>query len=211
LADTEPRVRDAEDADLAAVVAIYAHHVRTGLASFEETPPGLVEIAERRRQVVARGLPYLVACAADGTVLGFAYAFPYRARPAYRHSVENSVYVAPTATRRGVGRALLHALIERCTEIGLRQMVAIIGDSGNAASIELHAGLGFRTVGVLQAIGFKHGRWVDSVLMQRSLGAGDNAAPAAAGKKKGHVEARPKFREETLKKSSGDQGGPRHA
>ncbi len=179
-ADSQMRVGDAENADMAAVLAIYAHHVRTGLASFEETPPGMAEIAERRRQVLDRGLPYLVACDADGTVLGFAHALPYRTRPAYRHSVENSVYVAPAATRRGVGRVLLQALIERCTEIGLRQMVANIGDSANAASIELHASLGFRTVGVLQAIGFKHGRWVDTVLMQRRLGPGDNAAPPAA-------------------------------
>ena len=178
-AESQLRVGDAEDADMAAVRAIYAHHVRTGLGSFEAAPPGIAEIAERRRQVLARGLPYLVARDADGTVLGFAHAFPYRTRPAYRHSVENSVYVAPAAARHGVGRALLHALIERCTEIGLRQMVAIIGDSANAASIELHANLGFRTVGVLQAIGFKHGRWVDTVLMQRRLGPGGNAAPPA--------------------------------
>lgn len=178
-ADSQIRVGDAEDADMAAVLAIYAHHVRTGLGSFEEAAPGMAAIAERRAGVLARGLPYLVARGADGTVLGFAYASPYRTRPAYRNSVENSVYVAPSAARRGVGRRLLHALIERCTEIGLRQMVAIIGDSANAASIELHASLGFRTVGVLQAIGFKHGRWVDTVLMQRSLGPGDTGPPPA--------------------------------
>ncbi|MFQ5955565.1 MAG: GNAT family N-acetyltransferase [Kiloniellales bacterium] len=166
------RVRDAEDADMAAVAAIYAHHVRFGLASFEETAPDVAEISRRRREVLGHGLPYIVACDLDGEIAGFGYAAPYRTRAAYRYAVEDTVYVAPGATRRGVGRALLEALIERCTAIGLRQMVAIIGDSTNAPSIELHASLGFRSVGVLRAIGFKHGRWVDTVLMQRPLGPG---------------------------------------
>jgi phosphinothricin acetyltransferase len=174
------RIRDAEPADMAAVAAIYGHHVRTGLASFEETAPEVGEIARRHGQIVARGLPYLVAGAPDGRVLGFAYAGPYRARPGYRYAVENSVYVAAHAARRGVGRALLGALIERCAAIGMRQMVAIIGDNANAGSIALHANLGFRNVGVLRSIGLKHGRWVDSVLMQRPLGPGDSTLPAGA-------------------------------
>ncbi len=170
------RVRDAEDADMAAVAAIYAHHVRSGLASFEETAPDVAEISRRRREVLARGHPYIVACDARGEITGFACAAPYRTRAAYRFAVEDSVYVAPGAMRRGAGRALLQALIDRCAAIGLRQMVAIIGDDANAPSIELHASLGFRTIGALRDIGFKHGRWVDTVLMQRPLGPADQAA-----------------------------------
>jgi len=165
-------VRDAEDSDMPAVAAIYAHHVRFGLGSFEEEPPAVEELRRRRSEVLARGLPYIVATAPDGAVLGYAYAAPYRSRSAYRYSVEDSIYVAPEAGRRGIGATLLAALIERCTALGLRQMVAVIGDSGNLASIGLHERLGFRRVGSLSAIGFKHGRWVDCVLMQRALGSG---------------------------------------
>ncbi len=170
-------VRDAEDGDMPAIAAIYAHHVRFGLGSFEEEPPGVEELRRRRGEVLARGLPYLVAAAPDGAVLGYAYAAPYRLRSAYRYSVEDSIYVAPDALRRGIGRALLAALIERCAVLGLRQMVAVIGDSGNIASIRLHERLGFRRVGVLSAIGFKHGSWVDAVLMQRALGRGATDLP----------------------------------
>lgn len=169
-------VRDAADADLAAVQAIYAHFVLHGLASFEEVPPSTAEIARRREAVRALGLPYLVA-EAEGRVLGFAYAGPYRPRPAYRYTVEDSVYVAPDAGGRGAGRALLATLIRRCEAAGFRQMVAVIGDSGNAASIGLHRALGFETAGVLRSVGFKFGRWVDSVLMQRRLGPGDAGLP----------------------------------
>ena len=165
-------IRDAADADLAAITDIYAHHVRFGLGSFEEVPPSLEEIARRRGDVVARKLPYLVAVTAAGAVRGYAYAAPYRARSAYRFSVEDSVYVAPDAGRQGIGRRLVAELIERCTQAGWRQMVAVIGDSGNLASIALHDQLGFRHAGVLTAIGFKHGRWVDTVLMQREMGEG---------------------------------------
>ncbi len=169
-------VRDADDADLAAVRSIYAHFVLHGLASFEEVPPETAEIARRRQAVLARGLPYLVA-ETDGRVVGFAYAGTYRPRPAYRYTVEDSVYVAPTAGRRGAGRLLLATLIRRCEAAGFRQMVAVIGDSANAPSIGLHRALGFETAGVLKAVGFKFGRWVDSVLMQRALGPGGDAAP----------------------------------
>lgn len=171
------QVRASTEADLPAIAAIYGHHVRFGLGSFEEEPPGLAELARRREEVLARRLPYLVAADAAQTVLGYAYAAPYRARSAYRFSLEDSIYVAPAAERRGVGRALLAALIERCTALGYRQMVAVIGDSGNEASIGLHERLGFRRVGLLPAIGFKHGTWVDSVLMQRALGAGAATPP----------------------------------
>ena len=170
-------IRDSEDADIEAIAAIYAHHVRTGFGSFEEVPPSAAELARRRAEVLARGLPYLVAGGPGADILGYAYASPYRTRSAYRFSVEDSIYVAAGAERRGVGRALLNHLIERCTRSGYRQMVAVIGDGANAGSIGLHAQLGFRQVGILPAIGFKHGRWVDSVLMQRALGPGCTSLP----------------------------------
>jgi L-amino acid N-acyltransferase YncA len=170
-------VRESEEPDLPAITAIYAHHVRFGLGSFEEDPPALAELQQRRAEVLARRLPYLVASDAAGIVLGYAYAAPYRSRSAYRFSLEDSIYVAPAAQRRGVGRALLGALIEQSAALGYRQMVAVIGDSGNLGSVGLHEELGFRRVGVLPAIGFKHGRWVDSVLMQRALGPGETAPP----------------------------------
>jgi L-amino acid N-acyltransferase YncA len=161
-------VRDSNESDMAAVQAIYAHHVLHGLASFEEEPPALAEMLRRRADVLARGFPYLVA-EIDGQVAGYSYASPYRARPAYRFSIENSVYVAHGRVRAGVGRALLAALIVCCEHGPWRQMIAVIGDSANTASIGLHAELGFREVGTLHDVGFKFGRWVDSVLMQRAL------------------------------------------
>lgn len=170
-------IRDAVAGDLPAIAAIYGHHVRQGLASFEEEAPAVAEMARRHAELVGRGYPYLVA-EIDGAVTGYAYAGPYRARPAYRHSVENSVYLAPDRQRTGIGSRLLEELIRRCEAAGFRQMVAIIGDSANAASIGLHARMGFRHAGVLTAIGYKHGRWVDSVLMQRPLGPGDTRDPA---------------------------------
>lgn len=173
---TEVRIRDAVAADIAAIAAIYGHHVRHGLASFEEEPPPAGEMARRHAETTGRGYPYLVA-EADGQVAGYAYAGPYRTRPAYRHSVENSVYLAPGRERAGIGSRLLAELIRRCEAAGFRQMVAVIGDSANAASIGLHARHGFRHAGVLTAIGYKHGRWVDSVLMQRALGPGDTTHP----------------------------------
>jgi phosphinothricin acetyltransferase len=169
-------VRDATDDDMAAVLAIYAHHVMHGLASFEIEPPDLAEMTRRRRAIVERGLPYRVATV-DGRVAGYAYAGPYRLRPAYRFILEDSVYVAPDATGRGLGRRLLADLIERCAALGYRQMVAVIGDSGNRPSIGLHERLGFARVGVIRSAGFKFGRWVDSVLMQRALGEGDSTLP----------------------------------
>lgn len=173
-------IRDSTDADVAAIQAIYAWHVINGLASFEEVAPDVAEIARRRADVLARGLPYLVA-EEEGVVLGYTYAAPYRTRSAYRYAVENSVYVRHGTARHGLGRALLTELIARCERLGLRQIVAVIGDSANAASIGLHAALGFRMVGVLKNIGFKHGRWVDSVLMQRSIGGEGLPDPTARG------------------------------
>lgn len=173
-----PLLRDAGPDDLTAVRDIYAHHVATGLATFELTPPDRAEMARRYRQLRDAGLPYLVA-ELEGQICGFAYAGPYRPRPAYRYAVENSVYVAPDAQRRGAGRALLAALIDRCTELGYRQMVAVIGDSANLSSIRLHEALGFEVTGRLPSIGFKFGRWVDCVILQRPLGAGDTSLPAS--------------------------------
>jgi L-amino acid N-acyltransferase YncA len=149
-----------------------------GLASFEESAPGEEELRNRGKAVRALGLPYIVA-ELDGRIVGYAYATQYRARSAYRHSLENSVYVREGHGGRGLGEALLVALIERCERGPWRQMVAVIGDSANAASIGLHRKLGFREVGTLTAVGFKLGRWVDSVLMQRPLGRGDRTLPPA--------------------------------
>jgi L-amino acid N-acyltransferase YncA len=169
-------IRPARPRDIAAVTRIYAHAVLHGTASFELESPDEAEMARRQRTLLEGGHPYLVA-EADGVVLGYAYAGPYRARPAYRWSVEDSVYIAPEAHRRGVGHALLERLIAESEQRGFRQMIAVIGDSEQIPSIELHRALGFRLVGTLVAVGFKHGRWLDSVLMQLPLGLGDTAAP----------------------------------
>ena len=165
---TAPTVRDATEGDVAAVQAIYAHHVLTGTGTFEEVPPTTEEIAARREGVVAAGLPYLVA-ELDGTVVGFAYAGPYHRRPAYRHTVEDSVYVAADLGGRGIGRALLTEVIARCEAGPWRQMIAIIGE-GNAGSTALHRNLGFEEVGTLRSVGFKFGRSLDTALMQRPIG-----------------------------------------
>jgi phosphinothricin acetyltransferase len=150
--------------------------VLTGLASFEETPPDIDELRRRRDDILACGLPYVVV-ECGGVIGGYAYAGPYRTRSAYRFAVEDSIYVAPDLIGKGIGRLALTEIIERCTAAGLRQMVAVIGDSANAASIALHERLGFRQAGVLTAVGFKFGRWVDSVLMQRALGPGNETLP----------------------------------
>lgn len=169
-------IRPADAGDIAAVAAIYAHHVLHGLASFELDPPDADEMRRRYDTLTGAGYPFLVA-ERHGEVVGYAYAGPYRTRPAYRGTVENSVYVAPDFANRGIGRALLEALIEAAAARGYRQMVAIIGDSGNTASIALHRTCGFDETGVLKSVGFKFGRWVDSVLMQRPLGPGDGTSP----------------------------------
>lgn len=169
-------VRPAAVSDIDAIQRIYAHHVLHGLASFEETPPDAVELTRRWRAIVDAGLPYLCAVT-DGAVTGYAYAGPYRPRSAYRFTVEDSVYVAPDHAGRGIGRALLRQLIEICIDLGKRQMIAVIGDSGNVASIALHRACGFELTGTFRAIGFKHNRWVDSVLMQRPLGPGASSSP----------------------------------
>lgn len=175
-----PSIRPSAESDLAAIAAIYRHHVLHGVASFEEVPPDVDEIGRRRRDILARGLPYLVAEEA-GRVLGYCYASPYRTRSAYRFTVEDSIYVDAAATGRGIGRALLAPLIELCAERGCRQMIAVIGGSDQRPSIGLHQALGFKRIGVLPAIGRKFGCWIDTVLMQRPLGAGAAADPVEPG------------------------------
>jgi phosphinothricin acetyltransferase len=169
-------VRDAIEADMEAVARIYAHYVEHGLATFEEVAPTGAEMLARRDKALAIGAPYLVA-EIDGEVVGYCYAAPYHARAAYRHTLEDSVYVAPGLGGRGVGGALLAELIARCESGPWRWIVAIIGDSGNAASIALHRRHGFEPVGTLRSVGFKFGRWVDTPIMQRVLGPGDSLPP----------------------------------
>ncbi len=173
---TSAQLRDCTEADLPAVRAIYAHHVLHGTASFELDAPDLDEIGRRYADVRRKALPYLVA-EVDGVVLGYAYANHFRPRPAYRFTVEDSIYIAPGAQGRGIGRALLPALAAACEDAGCRQLLAIIGDSANVASIGLHAACGFRFSGVIRNSGWKFGRWLDTVYMQRALGDGDRSAP----------------------------------
>ena len=173
-------VRSSREADIAAITSIYAHHVLHGVASFEEVPPEPDVLARRRHRIVAQGLPYLVAERA-GRVLGYCYASQYRTRSAYRYTVEDSIYVDAAEVGRGLGRALLSALIERCSDLGYRQMVAVIGGSDQWPSIRLHKALGFTRTGLLPAVGFKFGSWIDTVLMQRPLGAGATSPPSNGG------------------------------
>jgi len=169
-------VRPSTEADLPAIAGIYAHAVRHGTASFELDPPDEAEMARRRAAVLDGGYPYLVA-ERDGQLLGYAYAGAYRTRPAYRSTVEDSIYVSPAAQGQGVGRALLEALIAECEARDFRLMVAVIGDEESKGSIALHASLGFEPVGILKGIGYKHGRWLSTVLMQRALGRGAAEPP----------------------------------
>ncbi len=173
---SQVRVRAASPEDVPAILEIYAKAVSKGLASWEYDPPDQSEMMRRFEAIRGAGYPYLVA-EIDGRVVGYSYASAYRTRPGYRYCVENSVYVSTGAQRSGAGRALLSALVEACARAGYRQMVAVIGDSGNAASIRLHRALGFTFCGTIHGIGWKHGRWLDSVLMQKSLGEGDNTPP----------------------------------
>ena len=174
-----PVIRASITEDIPAITAIYAGHVRQGFASFELTPPSEADMARRRQAVIEAGLPYLVA-ELDGRVAGYAYAGPFRPRPAYAATVENSVYVADWAQRRGVGRALLTVLVQACAAAGKQQMIAVIGDSANVASIALHQAVGFHHVGTLQEVGFKQGHWLDVVLMQRRLGHGADTPPTGS-------------------------------
>lgn len=169
-------IRPAAADDLPTITAIYAHAVRTGTATFELDPPDLAEMTSRFLKLKHGGFPYLVA-AQNSAVLGYAYAGPYRPRPAYRFTVENSVYFAPEAQRRGMGIVLLNELIAQSTQSGFRQMIAVIGDSANAGSIAVHTRAGFELIGIHRNVGFKFGRWLDTVMMQRALGDGGTIAP----------------------------------
>ena len=173
-------LRPAVAADAPAIAAIYAHHVLHGTGTFEEVPPTDGQMEQRIASTQAFGLPWLVA-EDGGAVLAYAYAAPFRQRAAYRYTAEDSVYVAPRAERRGLGRALLSKVIEDCAALGLRRMTAVIGDSANAASIGLHTALGFKPAGVLPAIGFKAGRWLDVVMMERPLNGGSDRPPSGSG------------------------------
>lgn len=186
-----PVIRPSRDEDVAAIAAIYRYHVLHGVASFEDAPPAVDEIARRRGEIVALGLPYLVAERTDGTgangtkadgtsgsrIVGYCYAGLFRPRSAYRFTLEDSIYLDAAEVGRGIGRALLVPLLAICTELGYRQMVAVIGGSDTLPSIRLHRALGFAEIGVLPAVGFKFGRWVDIMLMQRALGPGAATLP----------------------------------
>jgi phosphinothricin acetyltransferase len=174
---TDFEIRPATPGDIAAITAIYAPAVRHGTASFELEPPPETEMLERYRAIVGNGFPYLVALR-SGEVRGYAYANHYRTRPAYRFVVEDSIYVDPRSHGQGIGRALLDALLVECEQRGFRQMIAVIGDSRQFASIALHRSAGFTFCGTLHAVGYKFDRWIDSVYMQRALGAGDGTPPA---------------------------------
>ena len=169
--------RDAAPDDAAEIAVLYAHYVRTSIATFEETPPDAADIAQRIAAVQTAGLPWIVGNDETGALLGYAYAAPYRTRSAYRYTVENSVYVAPNTIGSGIGMTLMREVIERCTRAGFRQMLAVIGGSANIASITLHERLGFKMIGTHRAVGYKQGRWVDVVHMQLELGEGSRSAP----------------------------------
>ena len=169
-------LRPASPQDAPTIQSIYAHHVLHGLATFEEEPPSTEEMRQRLLAVTAGGLPYLVVEDA-GAVLGYGYCAPYRLRSAYRYALEDSIYVRDGHQRKGIGRAILAELIARCAQLNYRQLIAVIGDSAQAASIGLHASLGFVRAGALRSVGYKFNRWVDTVLMQRPLGAGDGTPP----------------------------------
>ena len=169
-------IRPSTEADVTAIATIYAHHVAHGTGTFETTPPDAAEMAQRRADVLAKGLPYLVAQTESG-VVGFAYCTWFKPRPAYRFSAEDSIYLAPQTQRQGVGRILLAELIASAERFGVRKLIAVIGDSGNAGSIGLHRKAGFTDVGVLKSCGWKFDRWLDVVLMEKFLAAGDRTAP----------------------------------
>lgn len=170
------QIREAKADDMMAVAEIYAHHVLTGVATFEVDPPSVQEMTDRWQSISSTGLPYLVA-RQQTKIVGFAYAAPYRTRHAYRCTVEDSIYLDPNHFRQGIGRKLLAPIIEKCEQQGYRQMIAVVGGTRNTGSIGLHTSLGFRELGTLQSVGFKLDQWVDTVFLQRGLGAGNTSPP----------------------------------
>jgi len=171
-----PTIRSSTPADLPAITAIYAHHVLHGTGTFETTPPTEADMDTRRADVLSKGLPYLVA-EDGGQLLGFAYCQWFKPRPAYRFSAEDSIYLHPDAAGKGVGKQLLAALTQEAEAVGIRKLIAVIGDSANAGSIGVHRALGFTPAGGFKSCGWKFGRWLDIVLMEKALGAGDTAPP----------------------------------
>jgi len=171
-----PLIRPSRDEDVPAITAIYAHHVLHGTGTFETEPPSIADMRTRRADVLSKGLPYLVA-EQDGKIAGFAYGNWFKPRPAYRYSVEDSIYLAPDQHGQGLGRALLAELLARCEAVGIRKVMAIVGDSANAGSIGVHQALGFTQVGTIDACGWKFGAWRDIVIMQKTLGLGDTQPP----------------------------------
>lgn len=169
-------IRPSRDEDLPAITAIYAHHVLHGTGTFETEPPGIADMTTRRADVLSKGLPYVVA-EHDGRLAGFAYSNWFKPRPAYRYSVEDSIYLAPDLHRKGLGRALLAELLTRCETADIRKVMAIIGDSANAGSIGVHRALGFVQVGTIASCGWKLGAWRDIVIMEKTLGAGNTKPP----------------------------------
>lgn len=169
-------IRPSRDEDIPAITAIYAHHVLHGTGSFETEPPSVADMTARRADVLSKGLPYLVA-QEDTKIVGFAYGSWFKPRPAYRYSVEDSIYLAPELYRKGLGRALLAELLARCEAVGIRKVIAIIGDSANAGSIGLHRALGFTHVGIFESCGWKFGAWRDIVIMQKTVGLGATEPP----------------------------------
>jgi L-amino acid N-acyltransferase YncA len=172
-------IRASVDADLPAITAIYAHHVLNGTGTFETEPPSVTDMATRRADVLGKGLPYLVA-EENGVVTGFAYGNWFKPRPAYRYSVEDSIYLAPGQQGKGLGRMLLTELLARFEAAGIRKVMAVIGDSANAGSVGVHRALGFTQVGIVESCGWKMGAWRDIVIMQKTLGAGDTLPPQDA-------------------------------
>lgn len=171
-----PLIRPSRDEDVPAITALYAHHVLHGTGTFETEPPSVADMRTRRTDVLSKGLPYLVA-EQDGKIAGFAYGNWFKPRPAYRYSVEDSIYLAPDLHGQGLGRALLAELLARCEAVGIRKVMAIVGDSANAGSIGVHRALGFTQVGTIDACGWKFGAWRDIVIMQKTLGLGDTQPP----------------------------------
>ncbi len=175
-----PTIRPSRDTDIAQITAIYRHHVLNGTGTFEIDPPTEQDMMNRRAEVLARDLPYLVCADDSGAVVGFAYCNWFKPRPAYRFSAEDSIYLAPEASGRGLGRLLLTELISKAESAGVRKLIAVIGDSANAGSIGVHRALGFNSVGTLASCGWKFGKWLDVVLMDKSLGDGDSTSPEPA-------------------------------
>ena len=173
-----PHIRPSRDEDIPAITAIYAHHVLHGTGTFETDPPNEANMTARRADVLSKGLPYLVA-EHDGKVAGFAYGNWFKPRPAYRYSVEDSIYLAPELQRKGLGRALMAELLAQFEAVGIRKVMAIIGDSANAGSVGIHQAFGFTQVGIVESCGWKLGAWRDIVIMQKTLGVGDTQPPLA--------------------------------